>query len=52
MSVNGEKTTQRDIDRLVSFWRDTLAQNGYLMAPSTVALVKETVEALKLVPVK
>ena len=52
MSVNGEKTTQKDIDRLIHFWEDSLAQYRFAMGTSTQVIIQETIEALQLVKVK
>ncbi len=37
----------KEIDSLIHFWKDNLAEHRLLMAPSTVYLVEQTVKSLK-----
>ena len=37
----------RELDALIQFWKDSLAQHRLLMSPSTVYLVEQTIKSLE-----
>jgi hypothetical protein len=39
--------TDRELESLIQFWKDSLAQHRLLMSPSTVYLVEQTIKRLE-----
>lgn len=37
----------KELEALIRFWRDSLAEHRLLMSPSTVYLVEQTIKALE-----
>ena len=37
----------KELDALIHFWKDSLAEHRLLMSPSTVYLVEQTIKALE-----
>lgn len=35
------------LDQLISYWKDTLAQNRLLLSPSVIYLVEQTIKSLE-----
>ncbi|GAI62227.1 unnamed protein product [marine sediment metagenome] len=36
-----------ELDQLISYWKDTLAQHRLLMSPSVIYLVEQTIKRLE-----
>jgi len=37
----------KELERLIHFWKDSLAQHRLLMSPSTVYLTEQTIKSLE-----
>ena len=47
MTVEVKPHEDKELESLIYFWRDSLAQHRLLMSPSTVYLAEQTIKSLE-----